>query len=169
LLEKAEKWLYARQDPDYCFVWLLQAVSGLARLEVTLQGEAPRREVLDRALAHNPAFFQVAYTGFVRGPKDRDSLQRQMERIDAYLLERAECIFAPLLDYLAEEGEPRSLSEINAHFATRLPHVELFLVCDWLAEKGILDRMAAPLHLTRKSQVTVEEVAFYYDTYRRRL
>jgi hypothetical protein len=148
-------------------VWLLNAVSSLARIEVTLHGEAPRREVLDRALAHNPTFFEVAYTGFVNGPKDEQSLKQQLERITAYLLERAGRIFAPLLDYLAEAGDPRTLSEINAHFAAKLPQAELFLVCDWLAEKGILDRMAAPLRLTRKSQVTVEEVAFYCDTQRR--
>jgi hypothetical protein len=167
LLEKAEKWLHVKRDPDYCFVWLLYAVSSLARIEVTLQGEAPRREVLDRALALNPTFFKVAYTAFINGPKDEQILQQQLERITAYLLERADRIFAPLLDYLAEAGDPRSLSAINAHFAPKLPHAELFLVCDWLAEQGILEKIAAPLRLTRKSQVTVEEVAFYYDTYRR--
>jgi predicted nucleotidyltransferase len=167
LLEKAEKWLHVKRDPDYCFVWLLYAVSSLARIEVTLHGEAPRREVLDRALAYNPAFFKVAYTDFVNGPKEEQILQQQLERINAYLLERAGRIFAPLLDYLAEAGDPRTLSEINAHFAAKLPHAKLFLACDWLAEQGILEKMAAPLRLTRKSQVTVEEVAFYYDTQRR--
>jgi predicted nucleotidyltransferase len=169
LLEKAEKWLRVKRDADYCFVWLLYAVTSLARIEVTLQGEVPRREVLDRALTHNPTFFELAYTGFVNGPKDEQSLQQQLERITAYLLDRADRVFAPLLDYLAEAGDPRTLSEINAHFAAKLPHAELFLICDWLAEKGILDKMAAPLRLTRKSQVTVEEVAFYYDTHRRRM
>ncbi len=167
LLEKAEKWLHVKQDPDYCFVWLLHAVSSLARIEVTLHGDAPRREVLDRALAHNPTFFRAAYTDFINGPKDERTLQQQLERITAYLLERTDRIFAPLLDYLAEAGAPRTLSEINAHFALKLPHAELFLVCDWLAENGILDKLAIPLRLTRKSQVTVEEVAFYYDTQRR--
>lgn len=163
LLEKAEKWLRVKQDTDYCFVWLLHAVISLARIEVTLHGEAPRREVLDRALAYNPGFFEIAYTGFVNAPKDAPALQRQLERIEAYLLERVDRIFAPLLDYLGEAGDPRTLSAIDAHFAPKLPHAELFLVCDWLAEKGILEKMAAPLRLTRKSQISVEEVAFYYD------
>ncbi len=163
LLEKAEKWLYIKRDTDYCFVWLLNAVSTLARIEVTLHGEAPRREVLDRALALNPTFFELAYTGFVNGPRDEETLQKQQERIEAYLLERAGRIFAPLLDYLADAPDPRTLSDINAHFAPKLPHAEFFLICDWLAEQGILEKLAAPLRLTRKSQVTVEEAAFYYD------
>ena len=163
LLEKAEKWLHVKRDTDYCFVWLLNAVSNLARIEVTLHGEAPRREVLDRALALNPVFFEVAYTGFVNGPRDEATLQQQLERIEAYLMERAEQVFAPLLDYLADAGDPRTLSDINAHFAPKLPHAEFFLICDWLAEQGILEKMAAPLRLTRKSQVIVEEAAFYYD------
>ena len=169
LLEKAEKWLQVKRDTDYCFVWLLNAVSSLARIEVTLHGEAPRREVLDRALALNPAFFKLAYTAFVNGPKDEHTLHQQLERIEAYLLQRAGQIFAPLLGYLANAGDPRTISEINAHFAPRLPHAELFLICDWLAEQGILEKLAAPLHLTRKSQITVEEVAFYYDTEGRNL
>ena len=163
LLEKAEKWLYVKRDTDYCFVWLLNAVSNLARIEVTLHGEAPRREVLDRALVHNPTFFEAAYLGFVNGPKDEQSLQQQLDRIESYLLERADRIFAPLLDYLADAGDPRTLSDINAYFAPKLPHAEFFLICDWLAEQGILEKMATPLRLTRKSRVTVEEVAFYYD------
>jgi hypothetical protein len=167
LLEKAEKWLRVKQDPAHCFVWLLYAVSSLARIEVTLHGEAPRREVLNRALVYNPTFFKAAYTDFINGPKDERTLQQQLDRIQAYLRERAGRIFAPLLDYLAEAGDPRTLSDINAHFAAKLPHAELFLVCDWLADEGILEKMAAPLRLTRKSQVTVEEVAFYYDTQRR--
>ncbi len=167
LLEKAEKWLHVKRDTDYCFVWLLNAVSSLARIEVTLHGEAPRREVLDRALALNPTFFGATYTAFVNGPKDKPALQQQLERIEGYLLERTSQIFAPLLDYLAEAGDPRTISDINAHFAPRLPHAQLFLICDWLSEKGILEKMAAPLRLTRKSQVTVEEAAFYYDTYGR--
>ena len=163
LLEKAEKWLYVKQNTDYCFVWLLNAVTSLARIEVTLHGEAPRREVLDRALALNSTFFEVAYTGFVNGPKDTATLGQQLDRIQAYLLERVDRIFAPLLDYLAQARDPRTLSDINAHFAPKLPCAELFLICDWLAEQGILEKMAAPLRLTRKSQVTVEEAAFYYD------
>ena len=169
LLEKAEKWLHVKHDPDYCFVWLLNAVMTLARIEVALHGEAPRREVLDRALAHNPAFFEAAYTRFIHGPKDDQILEQQRERIEAYLLERADRIFAPLLDYLAEARDPRSLSDINAHFRKPLRNIELFLICGWLAEKGILYRMAVPLRLTRKSRVAVEEVAFYYDIQGRRM
>ena len=58
LLEKAEKWLYVKRDTDYCFVWLLQAVSNLARIEVTLHGEAPRREVLDLSIEEAVDFFR---------------------------------------------------------------------------------------------------------------
>lgn len=163
LLEKAEKWLHVKEDPNYCFVWLMYAVSTLARIEVTLNGEAPRREVLDRALAYNPTFFKAVYTDFINGPKNKEVLQQVMEQIDAYLAERAGRIFQPLLEYLAEADGMRTLSEINAHFRKKVQNAELFLVCDWLAEKGIIEKLAAPLRLTRKSQVTVEEIAYYYD------
>jgi hypothetical protein len=82
-----------------------------------------------------------------------------MERIADYLLERTGSIFAPLLDYLAEAGDPRALSEINTHFAPKLAHADLFLVCDWLAEHGILEKLASPVYLTRKSQMALEEAS----------
>ena len=34
---------------------------------------------------------------------------------------------------------------------------------EWLADKGILAKVSAPLRLTEKSRVTVDEAAYYYD------
>lgn len=164
LLDKAAKWLYVRRDPDYCFTWILFAVNDVARLEVGLNGEAPRREVLNRAMAYNPTFFKAVHTGLIHGPKDEPSLQRVLDLLDAYLEERAGRICRPILDYLAEAGGPRTMSEIDDHFCIKMPNTTLEPVCDWLARKGIIHRAAAPLRLTRKSQVTFEEPAYYYDT-----
>ena len=34
---------------------------------------------------------------------------------------------------------------------------------EWLVDKGLVDKLSMPLHLTKKSQVTVDEAAYFYD------
>ena len=34
---------------------------------------------------------------------------------------------------------------------------------EWLADKGIVEKVSSPLRLTEKSRVTVDEAAYYYD------
>ena len=68
-----------------------------------------------------------------------------------------------MLDYLAEADGIRTASELNAYFRKKVQTDELFWVYEWLAEKGIIEKVAAPLRLTKKSPVTLEEPAYYYD------
>jgi hypothetical protein len=36
-------------------------------------------------------------------------------------------------------------------------------VYEWLADHDIIEKLSSPVRLTRKSRVTVEEPAYYYD------
>src|SRR5690349_17965128 len=44
ILAKAEKWLYVKNDPAYCFLWLMYMVAELATIEVIAAGEIASRE-----------------------------------------------------------------------------------------------------------------------------
>jgi hypothetical protein len=68
-----------------------------------------------------------------------------------------------VLAYLAEEDSPRTATDLNTHFAKKVQGGILGFAYDWLADHGFIERLSSPLHLTRKSQVTVEEPAYYYD------
>ena len=57
----------------------------------------------------------------------------------------------------------RTISELNAHFRKKIQRGDLLEVCEWLTRKGIIDKVTAPMRLTRKSTVTLEEPAYYYD------
>jgi hypothetical protein len=83
--------------------------------------------------------------------------------IDGYLFERVGRLFQPVLDYLAEAEGPVTLSELALHFRKKVQGDELGGVYEWLARKGILHKLSSPIHLTRKSQVTLEEAAYYYE------
>jgi hypothetical protein len=155
-LDKAEKWFYVKDDMHYSFVWIMYVVNQLARVEVVLNGEAPGREVIHQALKYNPAFFHAVYTDLIDGPKDREALQSALDMINAYLEERAETLFGPVLDYLAQAEGMRTASELDAHFRKKVQSCGL-------ARKEIVEKVASPVRLTRKSQVTLEEPAYFYD------
>lgn len=162
-LDKAEKWLFVKQDNNYCLMWILFAVNTLARVEVVLNGEAPGREALDQAMKFNPKFFGSVYSDLINGPKTAERLGAVLEQIDRYLLDRSGQIFKAVLDYLAEVQGPCGISDLDTHFKKKAPDAMLGNVYDWLARKGIIHRLSSPVRLTRKSQITLDEPAFYYD------
>ena len=161
ILAKAEKWLHLKHDIDYTFLYLTYAVRELARIEVLLHGETPRRKVIYQALAHNPSFFNAVFTDLIDKQKDETMLRDALERIDAYLEEHLQTLFKPLLDFLEESGEERTITDIYTHFGSRQLAFEL--ACEWLAQKEVIEQFSAPIRLTKDSQTSVEEPAYYFD------
>ena len=37
------------------------------------------------------------------------------------------------------------------------------MACEWLADRDVIEKMSAPVRLTKNSQVSMEEAAYYYD------
>ena len=163
LLRKAEKWLIARRDVHYSFLWILYVVNELARVELILNGKAPAREVIHQAMEYNPTFFKAVYTDLIERDKTPQTIQQALNRIEAYLEARAECLFKPILTYLAEAEDPRTISDLDAYFKKRIPSGVHLYAYEWLAEKGIIQKVATPLQLTKKSRVAVEEPAYFFD------
>ena len=161
ILAKAEKWLYLKHDVDYTFLYLTYAVRELARIEVLKHGETPRRKVIYQALKHNPSFFNAVFTDLIDKPKDEAMLRAALEQIDQYLEDNLQLLFKPLLDFLKESGEERTITDLFMHFGKR--ELALELACEWLAQKGIIEQFSAPIRLTKDSQTSVEEPAYYYD------
>ena len=161
ILAKAEKWFHLKHDIDYTFLYLTYAVRELARIEVLMHNETPRRKVIYQALAHNPSFFDAIFTDLIDKQKDEAMLRDALERIDAYLEENLQTLFKPLLDFLEESGEERTITDIYTHFGSRQLAFEL--ACEWLAQKEIIEQFSAPIRLTKDSQTSVEEPAYYFD------
>lgn len=163
-LDKATKWLTVKQDPNYCFLWVMFAVNTLAKVEVILNGLAPGREALDQAMKLNPDFFRANYTHLVNAPKSEETVGAALAAVENYLVERQERLFAPVLEFLDQAGGPVSLSELEQHFKKKIPDAMLLGVFDWLARRGVIHKLSAPMRLARKSTVELEEPAYYYDT-----
>ncbi len=161
IIVKAEKWFHIKQDIDYTFLYLTYLVRELARIEVLMHGETPKRKVIYQALKHNPSFFKAVFTDLIDKPKDEAMLRDALEQVDKYLEDNLQTLFKPLLDFLEESGEERTITDIHTHFGKR--RLDFDLACEWLAQKGVIEQFSAPIRLTKDSKVSVEEPAYYYD------
>jgi RNA polymerase sigma factor (sigma-70 family) len=160
---KAEKWLVTRGDTAYSFLWLMYTVQSVARIEVLAHDEITGREVLPQALKLNPALFKEIYIDLINGPKDAATIRRVIDLIASYIDERTEMLFGPILTFLNEAGSVRTTSEIDAYFKDQVQIDSLSNIYEWLADKGIIHKVPSPVRLTRKSQVMLDEAAYYYD------
>jgi hypothetical protein len=162
-LAKAEKWLYVKKDPAYSFKWIMATVDSLASIEVIMNGEVTGREVIQQALKFNPDFFNAIYADLIYGKIDEAAVRDALRRINDYMDERLYLLFGPILEYLSEEGAVRSTTELDAYFNKRAHTGGLSFAYEWLADKGVIQKVSTPVRLSEKSRVTVNEAAYYYD------
>jgi predicted nucleotidyltransferase len=161
-IDKAHKWFVTRGDLDYSALWILYAATSLARIEVLSARLLADREVIPQAMKLNPAFFQTVYTGMLNAKKTRKSVEAALEAIDGYIADRAETLFAPLLEHLQEVGEARSATEIEAHFKRNFNVEGVTTACEYLADRGLICKASTPVQLTKMSNLAVEELAFVH-------
>jgi uncharacterized protein len=162
-LAKAEKWLCTRKDLSYSFLWIMYTIEHLATIEVLLHGEVTSREVIPQALKLNPSFFNQVYTDMIHQPKDEASIQAALDRITAYIDGKVDLLFGPVLEHLGQAGGVRTTTELDSYFKKQVQTHSLSNIYEWLADRGTIQKVPAPLRLTPKSQVVVDEAAYYYD------
>jgi RNA polymerase sigma factor (sigma-70 family) len=162
-LAKAEKWFYTRKDVSYSFLWLMYTIEHLATIEVVLNGEITSREVIPQALKVNPTFFNKIYYELIHQKKDEAVIQQALDLVNGYIDGKIDLLFGQVLAYLAGAGGVRTTSEIDDYFRKQAQIETLSGIYEWLADKGIIQKVPSPLRLTHKSQVTVDEAAYYYD------
>jgi uncharacterized protein len=161
-IDKAHKWFLTRGDLDYTALWILYAATPLARLEVIAARQLADREVIPQAMKLNPPFFKIVYADLLNARKTQSSIQAALDAVDGYLAARAPALFALVIDHLREAGEARSASEIEAHFGRNFDVCGVTTACEYLAEQGLVGKASTPVRLTKKSNLEVQELAFFY-------
>jgi Polymerase beta, Nucleotidyltransferase len=161
-IDKAHKWFLTRRDLDYTALWILYGVTALARVEVIEAGLLADREVIPQALTLNPSFFTIVYTDLLNRPKTIASVQAALDAIDGYVARRAASLFAPIVDHLREAGEPRGCRELEHHFKKTFDVDCVVTACEYLADQGLIAKASVPVHLTKRSSIEVQELAFVY-------
>ena len=159
---KAHKWLVTRGDLEYTALWILYTATPLAQIEVIGRKLLADREVIPQAMKLNPEFFKTIYADLLNSKKTRKNVQAALEAVDRYLAERAPTLFRPLIDHVREAGEARSCSEIENHFQKNLGVSGVTGACEYLADRGLIGKASTPVQLTKKSNIEVQELAFFY-------
>jgi hypothetical protein len=160
-LDKARKWYVTRGDLDYTALWILYAATPLAQVEVIRAGRLVDREVIQQALGLNPPFFTTIYSDLLNTRKTDPAVRKALDLADGYVADRAAELFAPVVAYLVEAGESRSCREIEHHFKKTSGLDGVVLACEYLADRGVIGKASAPVRLTKRSTVQVQELAFY--------
>ena len=126
------------------------------------QADGPRSG--QRGPAAQPGLLRVRLHRSDPRPKDAGAIQAALDCINGYLDQRLAALFGPVLDYLADAGGVRTTSEMDGYFKKQAQTGSLCGVYEWLADKGVLQKVPSPLRLTDKSSVAVvDEAAYYYD------
>jgi hypothetical protein len=162
VLYKAHKWFRTRGDLDYTALWILHAANGLARVEVLMARQLADREVLPQAIKLNPGFFKLVYSDLLNNKKSTKTVQEALAAIDNYLSDRTSELFGLVLEYLQEIGEARSATEIDDHFCRNFGTGSVIGVCEYLSDRDLIGKASLPVRLTRKSNINVDELAFFY-------
>jgi len=161
-IHKAHKWFLTRGDLEYTALWLLYAATPLAQIEVIGRRLLADREVIPQAMTLNPSFFKTIYTDLLNTPKTPAAVQAALDAVDGYVSGRTEALFGLVIEHLREAGEARSSSEIENHFTRNLGVSGVTVACEYLADQGLIGKASLPAHLTKKSNVEVQELAFFY-------
>jgi hypothetical protein len=159
---KARKFLVTRSDLEYTALWVLYAAIPLAKIEIIGRRLLADREVIPQAMKLNPALFKTIYVDLLNAKKTRKNVEAALEAVDRYLAERAKVLFAPVIDHLRDVGEARSCSEIEDHFRRNYDISGVTTACEYLADQKLIGKASAPVQLTKRSNIEVQELAFFY-------
>jgi hypothetical protein len=161
VLNKAHKWFVTRGDLEYTALWILFAAAPLAQIEVFGARLLADREVIQQAMKLNPDFFTRIYSDLLNKRKTAHSVQTALDAIDDYLATRARTVFAPLIEHLRDVAETRSCTELEDHFARNFDVGDVTTACEYLADQGIIGKASVSIRLTKRSNVDVQELAFF--------
>lgn len=157
LLEKCEKWLYVKEDYQYCRLYILKTAEAMAGFEICKSLEPSRREVLQRAAILNPHLVERFYTYPMNNVLTCEQLEELLHEIDSYLIDNVEFFTKPILDFMAD-GELKTATMLSREFGGG-GHF-LCHIMDYLVSKGVVDRMSETVRLTPKSRPMLEETAY---------
>ncbi|MDF2589147.1 MAG: nucleotidyltransferase [Anaerocolumna sp.] len=157
--DKCLKWLTVKNDPLYAQFYLLKAVDSIARIEVTLNGDSPTRECIQKAFAINPDIITPFYQDAMSHHFSKDEILKALDLIDEYLMKNLDVIKQPVLDFMSDQ-EIKTATLITKRF-----HMEghfLVGIFDYLAEKGVIEKVSQTIRITPKSKMAVEELGYLY-------
>lgn len=161
-LYKAHKFLVTRGDLEYTALWILYAATPMARIEILGRRMLADREVIPQAMKLNPRVFSAVYSDLLNSKNTHENVQAALDTLDGYIAERAVSLFGAAIEYLREARETRSGTEIEDYFQRNFGIEGVTAACEYLADRKLIGKASTPVQLTKRSNVSVQELAFFY-------
>ncbi len=160
----ARKRLDIKRDLELAAQGIVSAAHSIAHTEIISRGQICEQDVIYRAMEGDPDLFQTIYIDVLSKRKNRRVLSTALDAIDGYLEKHYRAYLKPLLGFLKKHNRVVPLSEISDHFAFSQIHPgHLAAACEWLEQKGLLQKVSAPFKLTKRSLERVEEPAYFLE------
>lgn len=160
----ARKRIERKEDLELGYEAILWAAHNIAAVEVINAGKVHEHAAIYKALELKPELFKEIYTDLLTKKRTKKLLLKALDRIDAYVEEHAKVNLKPVLSFLKKEKRTVPLSHIADHFAhSQVYPGHLEYACEWLEREGIIEKLAVPFRITKKSRTDVEEPAYFYD------
>ncbi|WP_032123109.1 nucleotidyltransferase [Clostridium amazonitimonense] len=159
IYEKCQKWLKVRKDPLYAQYFLLKAAEIIADMELCLNGEPASRESIQKALEINPDVITPFYQEAMSHHFSEEEILSAIENIDRYLEQHIDILKKPVIEFMSDE-QIKTSTLIAKHF-----HVQghfIVSIFDYLADKGVIEKVSQTIRLTPKSKLAVEELGYLY-------
>lgn len=159
ICDKCKKWLTVRKDPLYAQYFLLKSAELIANMELCLKGEPASRESIQKALAINPEMITPFYSGAMSHHLSKEELEIGIDKIDRYLEQHLDILKKPVIEFMSDQ-EIKTSTLISKHF-----HSEGHFITgifDYLAEKGVIEKVSQTIRITPKSRMAVEELGYLY-------
>jgi len=157
IMEKIEKWLKVKNDPEYARYYVLKAADVIAQIEVISHKQVPTREAILQAAELNPQLMKKFYNNPMSGPMTAKEISAKMAEMEEYIKTHMDAILRVAKDFFGD-GEIKTGTHISTHFQSSMHY--LHPVLDFLCDNGYLDKISQTMRLTPKGRMAVEEIAF---------
>lgn len=158
-MHKVQKWIIARKDLVYAQYYLLKAAEAIARMELCIRGIPTSRSDIRKAIDCNPEIMRVFY----REPMERllteEELFDRVKLLDSYLEDKMDLFKKPIIEYLSDQ-EIKTTSMLANHFFMDSHYI--INVLEYMADKGVIEKVSQLIKLTPKSRLSTEEISFLY-------
>lgn len=158
-MHKVQKWIISRKDLAYAQYYLLKAAEAIARMELCIRGIPTSRSDIRKALEYNPEVMRVFYREPMEHLLTEAELMDRVKQLDSYLEDKMDLFRKPVIEYLSDQ-EIKTTSLIANHFSMDSHYI--INVLEYMADKGVIEKVPQLIKLTPKSRLSIEEISFLY-------
>lgn len=159
MLEKAEKWLYVKQDYRYCQLYTLNSSQTIADMIILMNHEVPMREVLQRAKAFEPELIEALYDDMLCEHKSPEQLEAALKLAYSFINKNLKLFTAPLIEYLSD-NEFHTVTDIVQNSSKQAGSHGTIHICQYLTWEGIIEMASQTIKVTPKGKMNIEEVCY---------